>query len=75
MRLNSEIWGPRYWFVLHTISLTYPKNPPERIKKKISIPLEHGDIYIMNFKASGNDWKSKKNYTLRHATGCENYIK
>lgn len=47
----------------------------KRIKKKISIPLEHGDIYIMNFKASGNDWKSKKIYTLRHATGCENYIK
>ena len=33
MRLDSDIWGPKYWFVLHTISLTYPKNPPERIKK------------------------------------------
>jgi hypothetical protein len=34
MSLNPEIWGPHYWFVLHTISLTYPKNPNDIIKKK-----------------------------------------
>ena len=47
----------------------------KRINKRISIPLEHGDMYIMNFKATGNDWKKKNIYTLRHATGCEKYIK
>ncbi len=34
MALNPEIWGPFYWFVLHTIALAYPKNPNEVIKKK-----------------------------------------
>lgn len=34
MALNPEIWGPFYWFVLHTIALTYPENPNETIKKK-----------------------------------------
>ena len=46
----------------------------KRINKRISIPLEHGDMYIMNFKATGNDWKKKNIYTLRHATGCKKYI-
>ena len=34
MALDPKIWGPHYWFVLHTIALTYPTNPNEVIKKK-----------------------------------------
>lgn len=34
MALDSKIWGPHYWFVLHTIALTYPIYPNETIKKK-----------------------------------------
>jgi hypothetical protein len=34
MSLDPKIWGPHYWFVLHTISLTYPLNPNETTKKK-----------------------------------------
>ena len=47
----------------------------KRINKRINICLEHGDMYIMNFKATGNDWKKKNLFTLRHATGCEKYVK
>lgn len=34
MTLDPKIWGPHYWFVLHTIALTYPENPNNVIKKK-----------------------------------------
>ena len=34
MSLNPKIWGPHYWFVLHTIALTYPLNPNETMRKK-----------------------------------------
>jgi hypothetical protein len=34
MALDPVVWGPFYWFVLHTIALTYPMNPNETIKKK-----------------------------------------
>ena len=34
MALDPTIWGPYYWFVLHTIALTYPSTPNETIKKK-----------------------------------------
>lgn len=47
----------------------------KRLNNKISIPLDDGDIYIMDEKASGFDWKSKNKFTLRHATGCYKYIK
>ena len=34
MTFNSSIWGPHYWFFLHTCAFTYPKNP-NAITKKI----------------------------------------
>ena len=34
MSLDPKIWGPQYWFVLHTIALSYPMNPNETSKKK-----------------------------------------
>jgi len=34
MALDPTVWGPHYWFVFHTIALTYPSNPNETIKKK-----------------------------------------
>jgi len=34
MALDPSVWGPFYWFVLHTIALTYPSHPNETIKKK-----------------------------------------
>ncbi|BCS82804.1 hypothetical protein QLL95_gp0315 [Cotonvirus japonicus] len=34
-----------------------------------------GDIYIMSEKAVGTDWKCRSKYTLRHAAGCDKFIK
>ena len=34
MTLDPKIWGPHYWFFLHTLALTYPETPNEVIKKK-----------------------------------------
>jgi hypothetical protein len=56
MALDPKIWGPYYWFVLHTIALTYPAYPNDVIKKKyydfiqnlpIFIPVQEiGNIFI-----------------------------
>lgn len=32
--LDPIIWGPHFWFVMHTIAIQYPNNPNETIKKK-----------------------------------------
>ncbi len=46
----------------------------QKINDKIKIDLTNGSIYIMTEKTSGNDWKLKNKYTLRHAAGCEKFI-
>ena len=32
--LDPKVWGPHYWFFLHTISMTYPIHPNAVTKKK-----------------------------------------
>ena len=34
MALDPTVWGPHYWFVLHTIALSYPLTPNTTTKKK-----------------------------------------
>jgi fumarate reductase subunit C len=34
MTLEPKVWGPHYWFVLHTIAISYPIKPNDVIKKK-----------------------------------------
>ena len=31
---DPTVWGPHFWFFLHTVSMTYPTNPNESTKKK-----------------------------------------
>jgi alkylated DNA repair dioxygenase AlkB len=47
----------------------------KKVGKKIRLNLDHGDMYIMSDKAVGTDWKRPSIYTLRHAAGCEKYLK
>jgi hypothetical protein len=46
MALNPKVWGPHYWFVLHTIALTYPLHPNETIKKKYYDFISNLPIFI-----------------------------
>jgi pyruvate-formate lyase-activating enzyme len=32
--LDPKIWGPHYWFFLHTLAITYPHHPNAVTKKK-----------------------------------------
>ena len=34
MALNPDVWGPHFWFVLHTIAITYPNRVNDVTKKK-----------------------------------------
>lgn len=62
IRLGASIALVYQWY--------YNKNP---IGQKIRFILNHGDIYIMSEKATGNDWKKQSIYTLRHAAGSKKY--
>lgn len=58
-----------------TIPLVYQwyKNN-EKVGKRMRFKINHGDIYFMSEKASGNDWKTRKNLTIRHAAGSDKFI-
>ena len=47
----------------------------ERINEPVEFMLNNGDLYFMEDKATGNDWKKSSIYTLRHAAGCDKYVK
>jgi len=34
MDLEPSVWGPHYWFFLHSLTFTYPKKPNTTTKKK-----------------------------------------
>lgn len=65
--------GIRLGATLPLVYQWYYKN--EIQSKKLKINLEHGDIYVMSDKAVGYEWKQKNKYTLRHAAGCNKFIK
>jgi hypothetical protein len=45
------------------------------VGKRVIVPLDGGDMYMMCEKAVGTDWKKKKIYTVRHATGSSKFLK
>lgn len=47
----------------------------KKIGEEITLNLNEGDIYVMDEKATGNDWKKRIIPTVRHAAGCRNKIK
>lgn len=63
VRLGATMPIQYQWFLMN-----------KSIGSPIRIELNHGDIYIMSQKATGNDWKHKKIPTIRHAAGSEKYL-
>ena len=45
------------------------------VGRKCEVLLEDGDMYIMEEKAVGTDWRRSSIFTLRHAAGAEKYLK
>jgi hypothetical protein len=46
MSFDPEIWGPHYWFFLHTIALSYPHHPNNITKKKYYEFIQNLPLFI-----------------------------
>ena len=44
--LDPNIWGPHYWFFLHTLSMTYPVRPNAFTKKKYYEFIQNLPLFI-----------------------------
>lgn len=44
--LDPKVWGPHYWFFLHTVAITYPKYPNAVTKKKYYEFIQNLPLFI-----------------------------
>jgi FAD-linked sulfhydryl oxidase len=44
--LDPKVWGPHYWFFLHTISITYPHHPNAVTKKKYYDLIQNLHVFL-----------------------------
>jgi hypothetical protein len=50
--LDPKIWGPHYWFFLHTLSMTYPLHPNSITKKKYYEFINNLPLFIPVYEIS-----------------------
>jgi hypothetical protein len=53
--LDPDIWGPHYWFFLHTIAMSYPDHPNDVTKKKYYEFIMNLPLFIP-IESMGNDF-------------------
>lgn len=51
--LDPKIWGPHYWFFLHTVAMTYPHHPNTVTKKKFYEFIQNLPLFIPVEEISG----------------------
>jgi hypothetical protein len=50
MHVDPKLWGKQFWFVLHTISFTYPENPNDSAKRKYYDLIQNLPLFLPNQK-------------------------
>jgi hypothetical protein len=51
--LEPKIWGPHYWFFIHTLAMTYPHHPNAVTKKKYYEFIQNLPLFLPVEKISG----------------------
>ena len=62
--LDPDVWGPHYWFFLHTISMTYPKYPNAATKKKYYEFIQNLPLFIPVEKISTEFYNIIEEYPI-----------
>ena len=76
MFLDSNVWGPHYWFMLHTIALGYPTTPTESCKKKYYEFISNLPLFIPDRKMSNNFINMLNEYPLSpYLDSRESFVK
>jgi hypothetical protein len=74
--LDPKIWGPKFWFFLHTISLTYPKYPNAVTKKKYYEFMQNLPLFLPIEEIASNFSKLLDKYPIQpYLDNKESFIK
>ena len=55
MPIPATVWGPHYWFVLHSMAYTYPEHPTNVTKKKYYEFIQNLPLFLPDQKM-GNEF-------------------
>jgi hypothetical protein len=55
LQLDPAVWGPHFWFFLHTLSISYPHHPNSVTKKKYYELIQNLPLFIP-IESIGNDF-------------------
>ncbi len=76
LKLDPEVWGPHYWFTLHTIALNYPLYPNDVSKKKYYDFVQNIPMFIPDLTISDNFSKILDRYPVTpYLDSRESFIK
>ena len=76
MNFDPVIWGPHYWFFLHTISMCYPNRPNAVTKKKYYEFIQNIPVFIPVESISGEFSKLLDKYpVLQYLDNKESFIR
>jgi hypothetical protein len=62
--LDPKVWGPHYWFFLHTVAMTYPHHPNTVTKKKYYEFIQNLPLFIPVEQISGEFSKIIDKYPI-----------
>ena len=55
VQLDPSVWGPHFWFFLHTLAISYPHHPNSVTKKKYYELIQNLPLF-MPVESIGNDF-------------------
>ena len=62
--LDPKVWGPHYWFFLHTLAMTYPHHPNGVTKKKYYEFIQNLPLFLPVEEISGEFSKLIDKYPI-----------
>jgi len=62
--LDPKVWGPHYWFFLHTLAMTYPHHPNAVTKKKYYEFIQNLPLFLPVEKISSDFSKLIDKYPI-----------
>lgn len=64
MKYNPNVWGPPYWFVLHTIARIYPEKPTTTMRKKYYQFIQNLPLFLPDPKMANKLIEILDNYPV-----------
>lgn len=52
--ISSLVWGPKYWYVLHSVAYNYPENPNDVTKRKYYDFIQNIPLFLPNVDMGNN---------------------